>query len=183
MKSEFKWNARFVRSTNGVAAIEFAFIAPVIFAMVGLIVLGGIGFEINRKVTQVATTLINLAALQTNIGASSGTYNYSQILSAASLVIAPYAPSQVSLTLSEVKTNGSGTGVVVWSQATGGATPLGVGSSYPVPANLSSSNYVLVGAASYVYNPLNIFYYVSPITLQDTITVAPRASTSVACCN
>jgi hypothetical protein len=52
-----------------------------------------------------------------------------------------------------------------------------------VPANLSSSAYVLVGTASYVYTPLTFFFQLPAITLTDTITVTPRASTSVACCS
>lgn len=173
----------FLRNADGVAAIEFAFLAPVVVGLVGLVAVADIGFEINRKVTQIATTLTNVASLQTNIGTSSTGYTYSQILSAASLVIAPYSSSAVSLTLSEVQTNGSTTGKVIWSQATSGTTALSAGASYPVPANLSSSAYVLVGTASYVYTPLNFFFQLPAITLSDTITIPPRASTSVACCS
>jgi Flp pilus assembly protein TadG len=173
----------FLRRTDGAAAVEFAFAAPVVLAMVALVVFAGIGFEINRKVTQVAATLTDLASLQTNIGASSPTYTYSQILGAASLVIAPYSSSSVSMTLSEIQTNGGANGTVVWSQASGGATALAIGSSYPVPANLSSSSYILVGTASYSYNPLNLFEQTSPISLGSTIYMAPRASSSVSCCS
>ncbi len=174
---------RFLAQQGGLAAIEFALSLPVILAIVGLIALGGIGFEITRKVTLVATTLTNLASMQTNIGTSSTTYTYSQILGAASLVIAPYNSSEVSMTLSEIETNGTATGKVIWSQATGGATALTVGSSYPAPANLSSSTYVLVGRAAYTYNPLSLFVQNAPITLSDVIYDAPRAGTSVACCS
>ena len=108
--------SRFWRDLTAAATIEFIFLTPVILTMIGLVVAGGEGFELNRKITMVVRTLADLASQQTNIGTSSSTYTYTQLLNAASLVIQPYDSSQLSLVLSEVSANGAGTGVVKWSQ-------------------------------------------------------------------
>jgi Flp pilus assembly protein TadG len=152
--------------------------------LLAIVVFAGEGFEIQRKVTLTMRTLTDLAAQQTNIGTSSTTYTYTQILDAASLVMTPYNSTGLSMVLSEVSTSGNGTGTVVWSQATSNATALATGASVSIPSNLTPSSFMIIGTVSYTYNPLNIFISVGGIPLSNTIAMAPRGSTgSVACCN
>lgn len=169
---------------RGSVTVEFAMILPAMLMLLSIVVFAGEGFEIQRKVTLTMRTLTDLAAQQTNIGTSSTTYTYTQILNAASLVMTPYNSTGLSMVLSEVSTSGNGTGIVVWSQATSNATALATGASVSIPSNLTASSYMLIGTVSYTYNPLNIFFSVGGIPLSNTIAMAPRASTgSVACCN
>lgn len=163
--------------------MELAFLAPVLLSLLAIIILAGNGFDISRKVTQTARTLTDIASQQANIGSSSTTYTYSQILSAASLVIAPYDSSQLSMVLSEIETNGTTQGTVIWSKANGNGVALAVGATVIVPAGLQSSSYVILGTVSYRYNPLQIYLSANAITLSDSIYLAPRASTSVTCCS
>jgi Flp pilus assembly protein TadG len=159
-------------------------IVPAMLMLLSIVVFAGQGFEIQRKVTLTMRTLTDLAAQQTNIGTSSTTYTYTQILNAASLVMTPYNSTGLSMVLSEVSTSGNGTGTVVWSQATSDTTALTTGASVSIPSNLTTSSYMIVGTVSYTYNPLNIFFSVGGIPLSNSIAMAPRASTgSVACCN
>ena len=170
--------------SRGSVTVEFAMILPAMLMLLSIVVFAGEGFEIQRKVTLTMRTLTDLAAQQTNIGTSSTTYTYTQILNAASLVMTPYNSTGLSMVLSEVSTSGNGTGIVVWSQATSNATALATGASVSIPSNLTASSYMLIGTVSYTYNPLNIFFSVGGIPLSNTIAMAPRASTgSVACCN
>ena len=169
--------------SRGSVTVEFAMILPAMLVLLSIVVFAGEGFEIQRKITLTMRTLTDLAAQQSNIG-TSGTYTYTQILNAASLVMTPYNSTGLSMVLSEVSTSGNGTGTVVWSQATSGATALTTGASVSIPSNLTASSYMIVGTVSYTYNPLNIFFSVGGIPLSNTIAMAPRASTgSVACCN
>ncbi len=174
---------RLGREEGGSASVELAFLAPVLLSLLAIIILAGNGFDISRKVTQTARTLTDIASQQANIGSSSTTYTYSQILSAASLVIAPYDSSQLSMVLSEIETNGTTQGTVIWSKANGNGVALAVGATVIVPAGLQSSSYVILGTVSYRYNPLQIYLSANAITLSDSIYLAPRASTSVTCCS
>jgi Flp pilus assembly protein TadG len=169
---------------RGSVTVEFAMILPAMLMLLAIVVFAGEGFEIQRKVTLTMRTLTDLAAQQTNIGTSSTTYTYTQILTAASLVMTPYNSTGLSMVLSEVSTSGNGTGTVVWSQATANATALTTGASVSIPSNLTASSYMIMGTVSYTYDPLNIFFSVGGIPLSNTIAMAPRGSTgSVVCCN
>jgi len=172
---------RWLGETRAAATVEFAFVAPAMLIMMALIVFAGQAFEIQRKVTLTMRTLTDLVTQQSDVTSTSSTYTYSQILSAASLVIAPYDSTQLQMVISEVQTNGSTTAKVIWSKATGtGATALTVGSSVSVPRYVEANGYLIVGTVNYTYNPLNIFVQTSPITLTDTIYMSPRISTCIA---
>jgi Flp pilus assembly protein TadG len=170
--------------TRGSATVELALIIPVVCMILASIVLGGEGLEIERKVTMTMRTLTDLASQQTNIGTSSTTYTYTQILNAAALVMAPYSSTGLTMVLSEVKTAGTGTGTVVWSQATSGGTALATGATVTVPTNSTASSYMIIGTVTYTYNPLNIYLSSGGIPLTNSIALAPVTSTgTVACCN
>ncbi len=176
--------SRLRTDSRGVAMVEFVLLAPLLLMLLAIIVVGGEGMEIQRKITLTMRTLTDLATQQTNIGTSSTTYTYSQILNAASLVMAPYSSSDLSMVLSEVVTKGTGTGTVVWSQATANAVPLAIGATVPVPSNTIASSYMIIGTVSYTYDPLNILFSVGGIPLTNSIAMAPRTSTgAVACCH
>jgi Flp pilus assembly protein TadG len=169
---------------GGSATVELALVLPAILMLMGTVVLGGEGFEIERKVTMTMQTLTNLASQQTNIGTSSTTYTYTQILNAAALVMAPYSSTGLTMVLSEVKTAGTGTGTVVWSQASAGGTALTTGATVSVPANASASSYMIIGTVTYTYQPLNIYLSMGSIPLSNSIAMAPVTSSgTVSCCN
>jgi Flp pilus assembly protein TadG len=169
---------------GGTVTLELALLLPAILMLLGAVVLGGQGLEIERKVTMTMRTLTDLASQQTNIGTSSTTYTYTQILNAAALVMAPYNSTGLTMVLSEVKTAGTGTGTVVWSQATGGASALSVGATVTVPANQTTSSYMIIGTVTYSYSPLNVYLVAGTINLSNSIAMAPVTSSgTVACCN
>ena len=178
----------FCRDFTAAATVEFVLLAPVILTMIALVVIGGEGFELNRKITMVVRTLADLASQQTNIGTSSSNYTYTQLLNAASLVVQPYDSSQLSLVLSEVSTNGSGTGVVNWSQGNAAAVAnsmvLTAGATVTVPSNITTAGYLILGSARYNFQPLGIYLPVATFPITDSLYLAPRQGTSgVSCCS
>jgi Flp pilus assembly protein TadG len=173
----------FPRDIRGAATVEFVLLFPVAAGILGLVMFGGQGFEIHRKLTMTVRTLADLATQQSNVGLSSATYTYSQLLTAASLVMTPYGDSNLSMTLSEIQTNGAGAATVVWSQATANGTPLAQGSTVTVPSNFTTAGYLILGQAQYNFNPLSIFYQTNAITLSSTLYLAPRVGASIACCS
>ena len=169
--------------SRGAALVEFALVFPILIALLGLVMMAGESQEISRKVTMTARTLTDLASQQANIGTSSGTYNYTQILNAASLVIAPFDPATMTMTVSEIQVTAANTGTVIWSEARNGTGALPAGSTVTLSGNLPVTQYIIQGTVSYTFSPLSTIYLSSPITVSDTVAMAPRVSTSVACCN
>lgn len=168
---------RFSRDARGAATIEFVLLFPAIASLLAVIVFGGEGFEIDRKLTMTVRTLADLASQQTDVGPAA-TYPCSSLLSAAALVIAPYSSSALSMTLSEIQVTASGSGKVVWSKTSNG-TALTVGASVSTPANITSG-YLILGQATYAYNPLQIYIQSNAITLSSSLYLSPRKA-SVGC--
>ena len=101
-----------------------------------------------------------------------------------------------SMVLSEVLISGSGSATVQWSKATSGGTALAVGSAVSLPSSITSNSssctssttsnpvqgcYLILGSATYNFNPLNFYYQANAITLSDSLYLAPRAAALVKC--
>ena len=93
---------------------------------------------------------------------------------------APYAPANLQATVSEVAIDSQGNATVVWSDSLQG-TPLAVGQSVTVPSALAVPNtYLILGQASYSYNPPYAYVITSTLTLTDQFFMRPRQSASIA---
>jgi len=167
--------ARFLKDRRGVSAVEFALTLPV---MLGLY-LGSAevtqGVSVQRKVTLTARALADLSSQLTSIDSSQMT----NIFNAGSAIIAPYASANLKETVSEVAIDSSGNATVVWS-ATLGGTALTVGQAVTVPSALAVPNtYLILGQASYGYNPTYGYVLTNTLTLSDQYFMRPRQSNSI----
>jgi Flp pilus assembly protein TadG len=168
--------SKFRTHERGVAAIEFAMLLPLML----ILYLGCIeittGVAIERKVTLTARALADLSSQFTAIAKSDMT----NILNAASDIIAPYPSAQLVAVVSELSINAQGQAVVVWSSAYNG-TARTAGSTVTVPTSLATPNsYLLLGEAQYSYAPGLGKSVVGNLTLSNTIYMRPRQSNSVA---
>ena len=166
----------FLKDRRGLAAIEFALIAP---AMI-LIYLGGVelsqGIALKRMVGLTASTVTNLVAQYTTISAST---QMPDILNASSQVLAPYPASQATVTISAIQIDSDGKATVAWSQSLNG-TPRTTGQVMTVPAALDVPNTtILYGEASYDYTPAIDFLDQGNFTLTSSIYMYPRASSTI----
>jgi Flp pilus assembly protein TadG len=167
---------RFAGESRGLAALEFAFLLPVMLTLY----LGSYevttGVAVQRKVTLTAHALADLSSQFTSIANS----DMSNILNASSDIIAPYAAANLQVVVSELAVNAQGVASVVWSDTLNG-TALTVGQSVTIPASLAVPNtYLILGQASYSYNPTYGYVMTGTLTLSDQILLAPRQSNSVA---
>jgi len=167
---------RFIAERRGIAAVEFAMLLP----MMLMLFLGSVevttGVAIQRKVTLTARAVADLSSQFTNI------YNadMSNILNASSDIIAPYAATPLTVVVSELSIDNQGQATVVWSDTLNG-TARTAGSSVTIPASLATPNsYLLLGEASYVYDPTYGYVLTGTLTLSDKIYMRPRQSASVA---
>jgi Flp pilus assembly protein TadG len=167
---------RFAKERRGLAAVEFAMLLPMMMTLF----LGSVevttAVAVQRKVTLTARALADLTSQFTTVADADMT----NILNASSDIIAPYAAANLKSVVSELSISSAGQATVVWS-ATLNGTARTVGSTVSVPSGLAVPNsYLLLGEASYSYNPTYGYVITGTMTLSDQIYMRPRQSNSVA---
>lgn len=167
---------RLLRDKRGVSAVEFAMLLPLMITLY----LGGVevsqAVSIDRKVTLVARSLGDLIAQATTVSNADMT----NILSAATSVVAPFTDTKLKITVSRVDIDANGVAKVVWSDTKNG-TVRAVGSTVTLPAALNTASTSLIWAESqYAYTPTIGYVITGTMTLKDQIYMRPRLSDTVA---
>jgi Flp pilus assembly protein TadG len=167
--------ARFSKDRSGMSAVEFAMLLPLMMTLyLGTSEISQ-GISINRKVTLTARSLSDLASQPTNITNADMT----NILNAASAVVAPYTVSNLKATVSEVTIDANGKATVTWSDTYQG-TARSVGSTVTLPTALDVANTSLIlGEVTYTYKPPIGYVVTGTLTLKDQMYMRPRQSNSV----
>ncbi len=170
---------RFVREGDGVSAVEFALLVPVMLILyIGTAEVGN-AISLQFKVTQATRTLADLASRYDNANNPITTTIMSNILNAAFTVVAPYSSTGMAVTVSEVGTNSSGNATISWSCALQG-TAHSFGASVTLPSNVNSpSIYIIMGEATYSYTPPIGYVLTGTITISQKMYFYPRSTTSV----
>jgi Flp pilus assembly protein TadG len=162
--------------TEGVAAIEFALVIPMI-----ILVYAG-GFEIvqaatvNRKLTDTTVQLANVTTQYTSVAQP----DLANIFAASSQIMAPYPTGSLTIVLSEVQATASNSGKVAWSQGYGGAACLPLNSTVAMPTGFASNgSYYILVQTTYSYAPTIGSAFVHTIPMKDQIFMVPRQSSSI----
>jgi Flp pilus assembly protein TadG len=181
---------------RGIAATEFAVIVPIMLVLLFNTIDFSAGIAVNRKVTLIARALSDLTA-QTpppslNSTSATMTDTYLQNVFTASIaIVAPYAPSPVKATLSEIYVDSTGVAKIVWTKSaivsSDAATQATLTTSPPprvagedvtslLPSNLLvRKTYMIFSEVSYLYVPtIGYLMAKSGITLQDVAYTRPR---------
>jgi Flp pilus assembly protein TadG len=165
---------RFVASTRGVAAIEFAMVLPILSVMFLATFDGGRAIATYMKVRSATYAL----AAITNQYATIQSADMMAILGATSVVMAPYNTATPSVTVSQIKINGSGVAKIEWSANQGG-TARTVGTSITPPsAMIVDNSYLILAEVTNTFTPLFGFFGSGGISFSDNLYVTPR---SVSC--
>jgi Flp pilus assembly protein TadG len=166
---------RFLASTRGVAAIEFAILLPILVTLCLAAVDAGRAIAIYTKVRS-ATYILDAI---TNQYSTIQSTDMSAILGATSVVLTPYSSSPVAVVISQIKVSSATKATVNWS-ATLNGTALTQNSTTTVPTNFASCSsypcYLIYGQVSYTYTPLFTYFIKSAITLSDSLYVTPRST-------
>jgi Flp pilus assembly protein TadG len=168
---------RFHRDIAAVAAIEFAFIAPVLILMYfGLADLTE-GFIVQRRVAHSASAVGDLVAQSSTMTPSS----ISDVFTAAQSIISPFPTGTLEQRVSSITSNASDAQTVDWSQGNG-MTPLATGATVTLPTTAISANQsVIMSEVQYVYSsPIN-YIFTTPITFSNVYYLHPRVSAQVTC--
>lgn len=146
----------FWRSKSGVAAVEFALLAPILIVLFfGAIELTDL-LQRDQRVWNMASTTSDLAAQSTKITDA----DKNNIFAAATSIMYPYSTSGISIVMSSVIDNGSGGAKVAWSDAQN-ASPRAVGSALTVPAGvIDSGGSAIFTEVKYTFTPVlqNFFH-------------------------
>ena len=185
-----KLAGRFQRSEEGIAAVEGALLLPVAIAVMGLVVYGGEGLAIQRKVTLASRTLADLvgqATVSTTANAAGqAAINQTTVdyyLSMAALIVYPYDASAIKAEVSEVKvtSGGAGTAVVVWSEGYNGGQARSVGQIIDIDPSIATSGngYLILGEVQYAYTPIGLHAAMAPVSISDSLFMSPRTASNI----
>lgn len=161
---------RFGRDREGVAAIEFALIAPIMLALYMASVEFQDYFTMDRKLTALNSAAADVVSQDDVITNSEMT----DIFSAITSMMAPYDGTSLRMRVTRVDVDGNGQATVGWSDGRN-ITGYAVGSTYPLPASLATNNTsYIVSESSYTYTAIIGELLPSGITLNRKYYVNPR---------
>lgn len=165
-----RFGRQFRTNQKGVAAIEFALIAPVMIALyVGLIEFSN-ALTLDRKLTHTASALADLVAQDNGITDA----EMNDILAASAAIVAPYSPNPLRLVVSSVVADSDNNTTVAWSDAKN-TSPRGTGSNITLPEGLTEpGSSVILAEVSYTYTSPFTQFLSGGIELQDRFYLRPR---------
>ena len=173
MRSLLAFLRRFRRDREGLAAVEFALIAPIMFTfLIGSVEVSNAMFA-NRKVTQTASTLADMASQGQTITST----EMEGLFDSASAVMFPLDASVARMRVTSIVADLNGVTTVGWCRQRGGMAVLAKGSPITAPPGMIAPG----GSAIYAeieYEFTSIFGMViqSTITLTDGFYLRPRRS-------
>jgi Flp pilus assembly protein TadG len=178
---------RFIASTRGVVAIEFAAILPVLLIILLATFDGGRAIIVYMKVRS-ATYILASVTNQYSTALPIQSANMTGIMNATTAVLAPYSNTPLTAVISELKiaATKATTATVRWSAAQNG-TALAAGATVNLPTGISASTntcgtypcYLILAQVSYTYTPVFGYFASGGITLSDTAYATPRSSQCV----
>ncbi|MEA3533278.1 TadE/TadG family type IV pilus assembly protein [Rhizobium sp. CC-YZS058] len=139
--------------TKGVAAIEFAMLAPILL----MIYLGAfnlsIGFDLDRRTARAASTVADLLTQRDQTDKAT----LDSMKTVTESILAPFTVTNYTLKMTAIKVTAAGVGTVLWSRDQAGNKPYAKGAIVVVPTDLSTINSVLVHSELTVPYQLSLF--------------------------
>lgn len=168
---------RFLPDRNGVAAVEFAFVLPVMLACYFGVTEIAQAVMVNRKVTQLTRALSDLTTQLATI--TDGERD--NIFNAAQTVMAPYTRVAPKMALASIVIDSSRVARVCWSESKNGAEVPKRGDTVILPEALRISNTsVIMARASYDFTPAIGYAITGTIEIGDNmIYTRPRLGQAV----
>jgi len=166
---------RFARDRDGMSAVEFAMLLPLMMTLyLGTVEISQ-GISINRKVTLTTRTLADLTSQSTTIGDTDMT----NILNATAAVVSPYATANLKATVSLLSIDSTGKATVSWSNTLNG-TARAKGQVVTLAAALAvPSTSLVLSEVQYNYTPTIGYVITGSLTLKDQMYMRPRQSDTI----
>lgn len=156
---------RFARAKSGVAAVEFALLAPMmIFLLFGSIDLID-ALSTSKRVEVTTVSLADVVSRDTEVDDD----EIDGLWAAANMLMFPDDSLTMDLRVTSVRIESNSSARVVWSEGRNSLAPLGVGSSVPLPpAMMNPGTSIIMTEARYRYNPPVGFLFIGGTNLQHT---------------
>jgi len=161
--------ARFAQATNGVAAIEFALIAPVMITLFFASVEVSNILIVDRKVTTTSSAIADLVAQDMELTDS----EMADIFAVAASLFEPFPVAGLSLTVSSI-IDDNGDPKVDWSDSYQGGADLGVGPDSLPTGILTTGASIIVVEARYLHSTGVGHFLADEIIMEDVFYARPR---------
>lgn len=168
---------RFRKDRRGVAAVEFALIAPaMILLYCGLAELTQAVIA-ERKANHVASAVGDLVTQVSSVTTS----DLSDIFSIGNTIMSPFPTTSLQMRVTSITADSNDTPRVDWSHSSGSMTPFTAGSAVTVPITLSPGDSVVMSESNYQY--VSVLHYVLPqaMNYSEKYYLRPRTSSQVTC--
>jgi Flp pilus assembly protein TadG len=165
---------RFRKAKDGLAAVEFALLLPVMITLFFGVVEVSLALTCRADVTNVASTVADLIAQESTVSTSDMT----NVFSAANAILYPYSTTPAQMTVTSIVydtgTNSLTSGKVAWS-CTRGGTARSPGTTVNLPANLMTANgSVIMSEVNYSYTSPTTKVITGPQLMTNTFYTKPR---------
>ena len=169
------WIKKALRAEDGLAAIEFAMLAPVLVALfLGSIELTD-ALDCKQKVTGMASTAADLIAQEKQVAST----DLANVYSAINSIVYPYPTTGLKIVITSLVDNGTGGGRVAWSCAQN-ATARTVNANVTVPTGvITTGGSVILAEVTYPYTSTIAKYLSSTTNMTTSFYARPRRSTTI----
>jgi Flp pilus assembly protein TadG len=159
---------QFVTDRRGVGAVEFALIVPLLLGLYITSFEITIGLSVSKRVTRSASTIADLVTRETSVDKTMLT----TMKDVTASLFAPYTPNTLSIKVTGVTLDATGTPTVAWSWDQDNGKPYVVGSAVQVPPDMHTANSFLIRSEVSVHHELLMFMPgLLPSSVQD-LTIA-----------
>lgn len=177
--------ARFGRTDRGVAAVEFALIAPFLL----LLYMGSIEasslYTVNRRVIVISGTLADLVARWNPTDGTMPTTTMRDYFRASQGIITPYSITSLRQVVTSFSVSATGVTKVLWSCGYNGGTARPVNAVYPLDAAkemnvIARGGTIIASEVTYPYRPVLGIVFPNAINLRSESLFLPRFVQAVA---
>ena len=172
---------RTLRDCSGVAAVEFAFVAPILI----LLWLGGVeitqALSADRRVSALAASIGDLVSRSEMVTEA----EVENIFDLAAGALYPFDPAVAGLVLTAADIDGEGRAKVAWSRSRGGAAAYQPGTDVTHlldPKLLVPNTQLIIPEVHYSYRPAVGYVITGSLALEERLVFVPRIGSRVALC-
>lgn len=173
--------AAFARAQSGLAAVEFALIAPILILLFVAVVECSNALSVGRRVTLAVNTLADLASQERELTAAQA----NDLFTGVEQIVAQ-GPIDIEIRLVSIVLDPDTEKIVVhWSRDNDGGQPYAPGADYERlsdPGLLDANSSLIVGEVAYAYASPLTKRLIPPFTFDRLATRWPRRSARVQFC-
>ena len=172
--------SRFILTRDGVAAVEFALVLPLLITLYIGTVEASRALSYDRRLTSAASALGDLVA-QTKGSLTQA--ELADLFSVAEITVTPYGASNLKQIATHVYVNADGDTNIEWSEGHNGGVAHAEDTPYDLPVeftNVARDTYVIVSEVEMNYEPITSFIFSEGITLYQEYYYVARFGDSIA---